>query len=1155
MLARLFRIIFSLAIFVSSLAVRQTQGVASESPQAGLTLLISDLHQVRFRLETPEYEILTSEAAVPETVSLQVPGMSNDVTPGKPRLPRLSRLVAIPAGVDVQMTFHTFDPPVLPGKFNLALAGGPQALEDEWEPGIYQEDLPAFETSLLDFEGFYPVQPVQLGEEAWMRGQRMLRVDLFPFQYELSSGRLRWHTALEVVISFEPRTADNAWSVSSEPEPEGPLDWLAENLVINPDSARQWRSQPSGIVEELSLASAAVAEDYDETRYKIIVLEDGLYQVTGADLSAAGLDLSQVNPLDFRLTNQGAPVAIQVQDADGNDGEGDGIFALTDRVVFYGERFRGDRMAERYASEDDDWPIMPTGWQPQMTAEMFEKYTAENVYWLDVDGPAGLRIGEISGIPTGNPPQPLLFTDTQHFEEDNRWYTLHRSDEDTWFWERISLSTASSVVTSTYTLDLPGLASSINPAVLLGELFSATENSSVDPDHHIQLFINDHPTPILESLWDGSGRYSFEVEIDPQLLNAGSNQLSLVASLASNTTAAQFDIDWFELSYARNFHAENDQLFFRFNEAGVIWQYEIDGFTSDQIRVLDISNPLETAFILGWTEYVEAAGTYQVKFQAQHPQEASYLVSGSALKTPLVSSYTFKNLHQTSLGADYLLIAHAQFIQAAQVLADYRADQGLRSLVIDLEDIINEFNDGIYHSLAIKSFLAYSMANWVAPAPSYVLLIGSGHWNFFGRPGPTNNYSDASIYMPPHLVWVDPWQGEVDSSSDLAAVIGADTLPDLAIGRIPVDTPDELLAVIDKIMSYEKSPGQAWQNRLAFVADNQPDLAGDFMDLSELVINSSIPDHQHAEKIYLNDYLSEVDDKFCTPEDTKVCPQVNQAIVDTLNIDGAHFLNYIGHASINYWANEWLLVTSSLPDRMDDLAYNDLASMTNSNQPPILLSMTCLDGYWIYPSLERPSLAVNLLRKPGGGVAAAYSPTGLGVAQGHDILNRAFFDAIYEQGIQELGSAVASSKVALYATWQNLDLVHTYTIFGDPAMRLLTTLAPVRAEQSGQVGETLEYTLQLSNVSEVVDTFTVTLANHDSAVIIPQTQFLLQPGEAANILIDVLLPLDSGTVTRLREEVQVFSQFNGRVVASATLVSTLTGSRVYIPVLPNRFIP
>jgi len=145
--------------------------------------------------------------------------------------------------------------------------------------------------------------------------------------------------------------------------------------------------------------------------------------------------------------------------------------------------------------------------------------------------------------------------------------------------------------------------------------------------------------------------------------------------------------------------------------------------------------------------------------------------------------------------------------------------------------------------------------------------------------------------------------------------------------------------------------------------------------------------------------------------------------------------------------------------------------------------------------------------------------------------------------------------VALYATGQNLDLVHTYTIFGDPAMRLLTTLAPVRAEQSGQVGETLEYTLQLSNVSEVVDTFTVTLANHDSAVIIPQTQFLLQPGETADILIEVLLPLNSGTVTRLRDEVQVFSEVKGYVIASATLVSTLTGSRIYIPLLPNQFIP
>ena len=116
------------------------------------------------------------------------------------------------------------------------------------------------------------------------------------------------------------------------------------------------------------------------------------------------------------------------------------------------------------------------------------------------------------------------------------------------------------------------------------------------------------------------------------------------------------------------------------------------------------------------------------------------------------------------------------------------------------------------------------------------------------------------------------------------------------------------------------------------------------------------------------------------------------------------------------------------------------------------------------------------------------------------------------------------------------------------------TISP-RPEQTGQVGETLDYILHISNVSEVVDTFSVSLANHDSAAIIPQTQFLLQPGEAAEILIQVLLPLNSGSVTRMSDEVQVFSELHGRIVASATLVSTLTGIRVYIPLLPNRYIP
>ena len=108
--------------------------------------------------------------------------------------------------------------------------------------------------------------------------------------------------------------------------------------------------------------------------------------------------------------------------------------------------------------------------------------------------------------------------------------------------------------------------------------------------------------------------------------------------------------------------------------------------------------------------------------------------------------------------------------------------------------------------------------------------------------------------MPPNLVWVDPWQGEVDSSSLLAAVAGDDVLPDLAIGRLPVNSAEEMNIVVSKTLAYEQAAPQDWQRRLMFVADNTPDSAGDFVGLSEQAINNYAPKSYAIDRIYENNF-------------------------------------------------------------------------------------------------------------------------------------------------------------------------------------------------------------------------------------------------------------------------------------------------------------
>jgi hypothetical protein len=194
-----------------------------------------------------------------------------------------------------------------------------------------------------------------------------------------------------------------------------------------------------------------------------------------------------------------------------------------------------------------------------------------------------------------------------------------------------------------------------------------------------------------------------------------------------------------------------------------------------------------------------------------------------------------------------------------------------------------------------------------------------------------------------------------------------------------------------------------------------PDDAGDFVASSESVA-ALLPARYEADRIYLNDYCG------APANPPRPCPAVNNAITSTLNITGALLVNYVGHGSVERWAHEQIFVNG------------DIASLANGDRLPVVLSMTCLDGYWLYP--HRPCLAEELLRADGKGAVATWSPTGLGVATGHEVLDRGFFTAVFQDSVRQLGPATLAAKLELYATGGNYDLIHTYTLFGDPALRL-----------------------------------------------------------------------------------------------------------------------
>ena len=985
---------------------------ASQSATPGYVVLGIYEEGLLIEFNAPVYRIDQVEFAGITYDQVQIPGADNLSEPGMPRLPVLHALIGIPADGDVDLKILSDRYQMVPGSYQPLPAMEPKPLEGDLQPGEWSLPENGYAETARPV---FPSAPVVVGDIAWLRDQRLARIDFYPLQYEFQSMDYTWHASLRVQIGFNNQNETRG--DSEQPKENKNLstsanDALLKRTLANYTQAMTWRANP--LVVSNRGAVAKISAELPGDRYKISIDQDGIYRLSYAELQASGVPVGDLDPTTFKMTNQGEEISLFVENTDGDER----MFSSGESIVFYGQKFYGDRLASLYADEDQQWLTYPThfadgtygDWSPQFSAKMLEKYTDTNVYWLSFGDGSGLRMGEMNAAP-GEALVLDRYTETVHFEQNINWRTTTFTGEDTWFGDLISVNTSNPMSSRNYDVQLTSVVSGTYTGTLRGEVVAIAYNPAPAADHHTQFFMNDpgRNQPVIDAIWSGKSRYHFEAQIPQSLLSEGQNRLEFVTHLLSSEqnvmVSDQIYFDWFELDYQRALNAENNQLEFSLQLAGSVL-VEMGGFTTDDLMILEVSNPSNPTMVLNHEQ-----GGDNIRFQVDSGVGTRYH-AGEVIEIPAseIEAYSPPDF---SGPADYILITHRDLIAGLAPLANFRASQGLTTLVVDIEDLYNQFNFGIYHPIAIKNFLRYTFNYWSYP-PEYVLLIGDGHWNFKGYP----TYNSPPILVPPNLVWVDPWQGEVDSANLLATVVGDDPLPDVHIARLPVNNLSELNSAINKILQYEQGAAQDWQKHLLFIADNVPDPAGDFIALVESIIANQVPTGYQVERIYQNDFG-------CT---LFPCPLVNDSIVNSWNNDGALLVNYVGHAALDRWSGERIFTK------------DDISRLTNVNKFPIILSMTCLDGYWIHPGPSgntAHSLIEEIIRAQGKGVVAAFSPTGLGVSTGHDALHRGFYIGLFQDATRELGAAVLAAKLELYTSGANFDLLHTFTIFGDPAMRVM----------------------------------------------------------------------------------------------------------------------
>jgi hypothetical protein len=343
-------------------------------------------------------------------------------------------------------------------------------------------------------------------------------------------------------------------------------------------------------------------------------------------------------------------------------------------------------------------------------------------------------------------------------------------------------------------------------------------------------------------------------------------------------------------------------------------------------------------------------------------------------------------------GAEYLMITTEELAETAQVLADHRA---MRSMVVDVEDVYDEFNHGVPSPHAIRAFLAHARSTWSLP-PSYVVLAGSGSFDYrTSYPYGGNLIPPALVPTPDGLAASDFWFADVDPASPV---------PELAIGRLPASTPEELQSMIEKILAREGAGGE-WLHHFVVAADNA-DSVGAFPTDSERLATLA-PASFQVERIYLSPSL---------PVAT-----ARQQLVTAI-AEGAGMVSYVGHAGYTVLADEGLLRDS------------DVATLQNADRPTVVTAFTCLAGNFASPFF--PSIGEQLILSAGGGAAAVWSPTWLSDNDHAVALGEHYYAAAFAGGGVRIGDAIVTAMQEYGKTWRPEYLLSIYTLLGDPAMPL-----------------------------------------------------------------------------------------------------------------------
>jgi len=993
-----------------------------------------------FRLTTPEPRVALRPDGFHD---IEIEGFGTRLRrSGAPDVPVRSYLVAIPPGAEPVLEVRPgpeflrpgVRPRAVPGRAERARAAGRTDLR-----GVAGRP----DTRIYCGRASYPETIAWLGEPGVLRDQRYVPVFVAPVRYDARRGGLSVHREVEVTVRFEGAATASATAGPADPRFESTY----RSAFVNYEQGRTFRLDTGAAAPELApadLGARSALGTPSGPRLRILVREHGFVVLDHATLDAT--DFAPLPMSTWRLENRGEDVPFEILD------DGDDVLEPGEGIRFWGQ-----------ALDDEPKTVLNTD-IPESAEDIYEAadFSDENVYVLLADGtpPAPLPLRDAAPGFVLTPPGS--FTDTAVAEQDTGYRPLGPADP--WYWSP-ALVLASAPLRSE-AVPLPGLASATAPLAVRVRMRGSTEDPNTTPDHPTRITLRNATAQTLtayEDAFDGLVEVTQEVDwtwpgSGPTATNPLTVRLEVLPAGAScpgvGPNCNGVLLDRIEIDYQRAFVAMDDVLVLTWPDGDA--ELEVSNLSSPSAVVWEIGTapglPVVAPVRLTGAA-VSGSGPYMARFRVdQDPNVLDgtprrFVVAGpGAMHVPApadVEPDTVSDLRDPANQADLIVIAHPDALDDApgssldQYLA-HRASPaggGLSSKVVRIQDVYDEFGDGLSSPNAIRELLRFVLSEapgegWADPKPSAVLLLGDGTFDYKGGTAQGNLVPTLVLFS------VDAQLGYWASDTVLATVAGDDAMPDLQIGRLPARTVAEAELMLDKIVAYETAPPLgSWRRHSLFITDRDRDgntpVEGDTFRMANEASFAHIdaPPYTYRHLDYWNDYFDTPDPTPWDSINADIDTEVNGTAGATA--DGAAVVQFVGHGNFVLWSDDFYWDERVSPPSD---TFQDSMDLANGGRTPFLMVHNCLTGGFHFP--PNNTVGENWLRHPNGGAVAVLAPSGLSFAFVGNTAGSRIWDAMFGARRERSVGALAF-EVQLNFCVTPGEECSSYALLGDPLTRLV----------------------------------------------------------------------------------------------------------------------